>query len=397
MFSHAQTEKVVDVSSYAATINVRQHATPSRNDVDRSDAFHQANVNRSMTFRVVESDKKVLRSRALEITPIDDGSSNAPECTIQLPSLLAGYRVRPNWRVAGVDYCVGRSERTPLKDPATISMSGVSVDAAGRRINVTGDKVRLDGYDFSLHGGWSVVIKGNDTEIINSYLLVGSNHLPPIVGTVSSTNLYVGYCVIDGNNDRNTTPGALISMSGSSLKVEYSWLKNSGEDMIQIGGGGNLVVHNNLFQEGGQGFASGAHGDFLQVLFGPYINVSIMYNTTVQTTGWTQGMMVEPDVGQIPGKVETGKFAHNTMVTKRPNNNNYAQNYLMGVTVDSLVSTYTVHDNYYDASGALSFAAGGTRGGPNDSSPKTIFMNNVNMATGAILQDSTVRLKAPRH
>src|SRR5262245_45908777 len=68
---------------------------------------------------------------------LNDGSPKAPICTVQHPYLLKGYRTRPQWKVAGVDYCVGYPANTLLKNPATISMEGVSVDVARKSITVT--------------------------------------------------------------------------------------------------------------------------------------------------------------------------------------------------------------------------------------------------------------------
>ena len=51
-----------------------------------------------------------------------------------------------------------------------------------------------------------------------------------------------------------------------------------------------------------------------------------------------------------------------------------------------IVQTVTVHDNYFDAVRGCGSCPGGF--GPNDSSPKTIFVNNVNMVTNAIVQDA---------
>jgi len=66
------------------------------------------------------------------------------------------------------------------------------------------------------------------------------------------------------------------------------------------------------------------------------------------------------------------------------------------VTAKDIVNSVTVHDNYFDMSGSYGFAPGGVRSGPNDSSPKTIYVNNINMKTGAILQDSDQPAKQTR-
>src|SRR4051812_12397732 len=87
-----------------------------------------------------------------------DGFASAPIGTPQFSNLLNGYAVRPDWSVAGVDYYVGAPSGTALKNPATISTSGVSVNAGAHIITVSGSNVMLDGYDFSLNGGWQINI-----------------------------------------------------------------------------------------------------------------------------------------------------------------------------------------------------------------------------------------------
>src|SRR6266478_6279108 len=62
-----------------------------------------------------------------------DGAGGASPSMPQHPNLLDGYAVRPTWEVAGVDYAVGPTS-TPLKDPATISMAGVSINSSTRTI-----------------------------------------------------------------------------------------------------------------------------------------------------------------------------------------------------------------------------------------------------------------------
>ena len=64
---------------------------------------------------------------ATSASAFEDGSGNAPPGTPQFESLLKGYAVRPDWKVAGVDYYVGTPDGTVLKDPATISMAMGSV------------------------------------------------------------------------------------------------------------------------------------------------------------------------------------------------------------------------------------------------------------------------------
>jgi hypothetical protein len=320
---------------------------------------------------------------------INDGSANAPVGSPQLPDLLSGEAVRPSWQVAGVDYAVGNPSNLTLKDPSTISMAGVSVDTAHHMITVTGNNVTLSGYDFSLSGGWGVSTQAANTSILNSKFVVGSNGNPPIHGTDTASNLQVGYTSIEGKGiDLGT---GLIEMRGVGLTVQYSAVMNSGGDLIQAHGSGIIDLQHNLIEQGG--IASGAHGDFLESIGGPF-TATILYNTTVQHSGGlggTQGLMLEPDFAQFPGVITSAEYAHNTFVASGGN-----QNFFLGVTTADIVNTVTVHDNYFDASGNHGLSPGGIRGGPNDGSNKTIFTNNVNMINGAVLQNSRPPATTPR-
>jgi hypothetical protein len=306
----------------------------------------------------------------------NQGLSNAPLCAAQLPSLLNGYNIRPDWRVAGVDYCVGFSTSTVLKDPATISMAGVSVNTSSKIVTITGNNVTLDGYDFSLNGGWEVSVQAANTTIANSNFAIGSNNLAPIISTAAASNMTVTHSTIDGNG-QSPGWGGLISYRGNGFTVEYSWLKNAGGDMIQQvdgGAGSTVVVQNNLIQNGG--LASGAHGDYTQLAGGPF-NVNIAYNTTVQNGGATQGLMTE--------YTSQGQISHNTMIG--------SVSYFISVDLRSLTGTFAVQDNYYDLSHAYGFVY--PNSGPDDSNPLSVFVHNVNMRTGTILQDADAPAKVP--
>jgi hypothetical protein len=300
---------------------------------------------------------------------VNDGSANASVGSPQHSNLLDSYGAnRPAWEVAGVDYHVGVPEGLALKNPATISMAGVSVNTTTKIVTVTGNNVTLDGYDFSLNGGWQVSVQAANTTITNSNFLIGSNNLAPIVSTAAASNMTVSYCTIDGAG-KDPGWGGLISYRGNGFTVEQSWLKNAGGDMIQqIDGGANstVVIQHNLIENGG--LASGAHGDYTQLAGGPF-NVEINYNTTIQNGGTTQGLMTE--------YVASGEIGNNTMVGN--------PSYFVSVDNSSIKTTVTVHDNYYDAQG---YGFVYPNSGPDDGNPKSIYIHNVNMKTGAVLQDS---------
>lgn len=316
-----------------------------------------------------------------------DGRLNAPSGAAQHPAILNSYHSsgfsnarytlgggggrQPPWRVAGVDYAVGYPSGTTLKNPSTISVSGVSVTSSS--VTITGANITLDGYDFS---GRSVSIQGANARIINSRI-AGSGS---IFGNESASNMYVGYCVIDR---QNSSAEVLIGTNGHGITVEYCWLLNAGEDSIQFHSGltgaqgGPLVLRFNLFENGGQRWSEGAHGDFLQDLGGPF-TMSIMFNTTYQNTGttsggFTQGLMMEPDgYGPWPPSITDGEYGYNTMIAL----GDFTQNFFIGVTVSTIVNQVTAHDNFFDPTGALGLSRG--------TSAKYVLTNNKNMTNGNI-------------
>ncbi|OKO90678.1 hypothetical protein AC629_04245 [Bradyrhizobium sp. NAS80.1] len=168
---------------------------------------------------------------------LNDGSAGAPGGAPQLPNLLSGYTVRPSWKVAGVDYAVGITSGTVLKDPATINMAGVTVDKSLHQVIVTASNVTLDGYDFSLAGGWELVTQAANTTVSNSNFKIGANHNPLITAGNGSSNLTVLNCVLDGNNTYDTLDNDLIGAFTPGLTVKYSVLENGYAHLISAAGG----------------------------------------------------------------------------------------------------------------------------------------------------------------
>lgn len=302
-------------------------------------------------------------------SPTLDGSANAPNCIVQRPTLLSGYLKRPAWKVAGVDYCVGYPATITLKSPTSISMSGVSVDSNSKVVHVTGNGITLNGYDFS---NWWVYLEGANQSVVNSKFANSG-----VIGMQSSSNIYVGYSVIDGGA---VTNGLVEMRGGGTVTVEYSWLKNSGGDILQMhcNRSSTLIARYNLIENAGM--APGAHGDYTEFI-GNY-STSLTYNTTYQGgVGTTQGFMVEPDFGSSAGTIFGGEISNNTMVTKG------GLSYFTAMTVPDLTATFKVNDNYFDANAGYGFAIGGVRGGPGDGNPFSVYTNNVNMNNGALVKD----------
>ena len=303
------------------------------------------------------------------------------------PTLLNGYAYKPSWQVAGVNYYVGRPSSAGLKDPATMSIAGASVDLANHRIVVdnTATNVLIDGYDFSLNGGWYVLNWTNvgTLTIQNSNFAVGSNHQTPINTYSGTGNITLLNNTFEGNFDMNTTLSTFVSYSGTgTLTVRYNWFKHAVSDVIDINNSAaNLIAEFNLFEDTG---AAGVHGDIIQFAgSGPYTAI-MRYNTTKQAAGLSaQGFMVEPDVGQNTGVITAGENGYNTFTG--------ALSYFVGVTIADLAgpSAFNVHDNYFALDGgAFGFTPGGVRGGPNDGQALSVYTNNVNMVDGSKVQDT---------
>src|SRR3984957_14763461 len=150
-----------------------------------------------------------------------DGRLNAPNGTPQLATLLNNYpsasppnaRVRwpvltgaqPQWEVAGVDFSVGKDRsiyptNANLKNPASATPpSGVTRNSGAHTFTVTANNVLLDGWDFSLEGGWQVIVNADGCTLQNNNFVVGTNLLTPITdlgNPVSNTTIQKN--IIDG-------------------------------------------------------------------------------------------------------------------------------------------------------------------------------------------------------
>ena len=324
-----------------------------------------------------------------------DGSADAPAAAPQVPMLLDGYAVRPAWNVAGVDYAVGYASGTTLKDPSTISMAGVSVDTVNHVINVNGSNVTLNGYDFSLAGGWGVTVNsGSNITIENSKFVVGSNVKMPIYVTSGASNVTIQYNVIDGGG---TTQQMLVGADGAgTTTIQHNLIQNAWGQNIVISsdvGGENWIVRYNVIQNAGLGFNQGAHGDWIQTYNLPGMNTNsfdVSFNTFVQNIpiaqGRTQGISAfSSNSGPDSGGVLNEAFTNNTFIA----NNGAYVNY--GIIIDTarLIEAVTIRNNYFDRTNIGSANGGGGNweliarsNGPYKGTVNQ--SNNINMVTGTL-------------
>ena len=263
------------------------------------------------------------------------------------------------------------SAGTTLQNPASISMAGVSVNANSHVLTITGNNVTLNGYDFSLGGGWKIDIGSGvtNTVIENCNFALGSNNQVPIDAGPNAGNLTVLDRTFNGNSTTNGAVWAMISYIGSgTCTVRYDSFLNTPSDAIDFNDGTMTTdVEYNLFQN--LGTSPGAHADTVQ-----YIGVNsddsvVSFNTVlsgeegIQIDGYGGSMLntlVENNVFIAPSPV--GSMSVAVAIQEGDGGTN---------------SGSVVDDNYMDSRNTyFPFY-------PPPQGTVQTFANNVNMVTGA--------------
>jgi hypothetical protein len=150
--------------------------------------------------------------------------------------------IRPPWKVAGIDYAVGPNPGVTLKDPATISVSGVSV--VGSTVTVSGNNVSLDGYDFTTAPGYHILVTGSNFTLTN-FLLSYSSYSgvspasPPIKASGSGTGCTLKYGTVDGGQGSGSNmspPTCVDDATAGVMTLQYMWLKNCDQHPLECNG-----------------------------------------------------------------------------------------------------------------------------------------------------------------
>ncbi len=231
--------------------------------------------------------------------------SPSPAPALQNASLISSYTAKPSWCVAGVGYAVGIPTNVTLLDPAGATTGGgVTVSQASHTFTITSANVTVSGWDFSLEGGWQVIINGANATVTHNNFKVGTNLLTPITdGGTPSSGASIIANVIDGNGQNNVQNGGLIQL-GATTTIEYNVIKNAFYQFIQLGASGTTSqeVKWNYFENAGLGHGCcGAHGDWIQDFSSSggspaFASIDHSYNTFVQTlpsaSAATQGLSV---------------------------------------------------------------------------------------------------------
>jgi hypothetical protein len=210
----------------------------------------------------------------------------APVATIQQPTILSAYTVRPPWNVAGVDYAVGIPSGTVLRDWRTINNGGpsipcLSVNLSAGLINITCD-VTINAIDFSdsfapgtspgsavlsnTSGGASNITITNsnfknsahNANYQNSFELNESNQ-----ANVTFTNNKFDGINTDGVQGGGF--GAFTATSGNAT-YNYNWFTHATQQAINTNpqslSGTTTTIKYNLFSEESQ--YPGAHCNWVQ-------------------------------------------------------------------------------------------------------------------------------------
>ncbi|QQO12640.1 hypothetical protein JJB99_24690 [Bradyrhizobium diazoefficiens] len=308
----------------------------------------------------------------------------------QYPELLRRYAVRPGWSVAGVDYAVGAAS-TSLKDPASISMAGVSIDTSSRTVAISGNNLTLDGYDFSLHGGYQVTVAGANATISNSNFAIGANQGSYLIyGSSAASNLTIAYNTFDGSAIGNAT--SFIGFAGSGqVTMEYNWFRKFPQHVVEFtqanGSPSFSVVYKyNLVEQGA--IQDGAHLNFLQFGGGTASSVDVEFNTTYQTPQASGGEGFQFYSNTQGGVIQNATMAYNTMIAAGGSAGS-AMSYMVhadSYNDDSSAHSGSVHDNFFD----LQAAWGAFYSAPSGWS----FSNNMDMRTGQVVNSNNARSAA---
>lgn len=362
-----------------------------------------------------------------------DGCSGAPAGSMQLPSILSGYPVRPPWNVAGVDYYTGIPAGTSLADPATASLpTGATYNTNYARPNTTITAAlvlntpggTITALDFSLHGGVEVVHIGGNWTVQNSNFVVGATNVttcltketgtnPDICATAifsapgTAGNITVLNSTINGNSVAPTAQhGATMDISNAgTFTFKYNYVFNTGGDAVDMYGGPMVEdIRYNLFKNIS---ITQVHGDTLQNLFSNVTAATVGFNTVYDAVagagGSGNGLL---GIGPSEGSGTDNACSSACNITNAIMENNTviglaacgdpvgSCNWTIQFYVDTpsntpapIASNITYKDNYLDSTGPLSWTGfwllplGGAGATGNFGHPMTIA-NTVDMVGG---------------
>jgi hypothetical protein len=275
-----------------------------------------------------------------------------------------------------------------LTDPLALPIPGTAVDTTNHLLRVTDNNVKLDRYDFSLHGGYGVYIEAGaaNTAISNCRFRVGRNNVIPISAEAGVSGISITHCTLNGGGmEASHGPDALwglINYSGSGrVVVQYNLLQDAPEDAVDLNNGTvTVIVEFNLCER--MGLHTGSHPDFVQFVGNITHACRISYNTIYQPVGGKEvtgmeGIQIAAQPGKHPSRLENVWVTHNVILAPGP-----ALTMSCSVAIKqgagSLINGAQVSENYIDYRGAYyPFYP------PTGKHVK--FLHNINLRTGEVV------------
>src|SRR5665213_1177317 len=286
-----------------------------------------------------------------------DGCPGASADNPAFPTLLTRYKARPPWNVAGIDFAVGIPSNVVLKDPRSAALPS-ACSLGGTTVTCSGT-VTLDGYDFSLNNGTTLIITGGDVTVQNCLFIVGSNQgaLGKILDVSGTTNATFLHNDFDGSNIAVTPQrGQTINVANKgTITFRYNYFHNSGGDMIDFSDGPQVnIIQYNVFKDIG---LKTAHSDTLQWCGSIVSNSDLSFNTVVQAVSGLSGMGLIVPNSECTGAKMSNVLVHNNTLVSR-----VRDNFAVGATVaqgagPANADHVAVFDNYVDPTGIIRFTA----------------------------------------
>jgi hypothetical protein len=321
-----------------------------------------------------------------------DGSAGAPLGVAQHPAMLSGYKVRPSWKVAGVDYHVGIPDGQVLKDWRTIVDPNVWFDPLKGLVYLGPGDVDLENIDFSLGPGAALYNPAsNGAKHIH---LKGDYFNAPAGGQSgwplldqNQADVIIESCKLDAINA--VAGWNSFFATNGNLTLLYDWFLNSPSQITQwnAASSGKVIVNKyNLFDN--MRLSAGAHRNYLEINANNVsVGYDVEYNTTYQDLSdggqGGEGFQIYPNGTGLT--LASPVFANNTMIAKpgigsaplgQPTMSALVHG--SGGSSTSITGTASNINNYFDPSGALVPYYAGTMAGWTSS-------GNINMNTGAAI------------
>lgn len=294
---------------------------------------------------------------------------------------------RPPWNVAGVDYAIGYVG--PLKDPTVAGNlpECASVSDLGHesyRVTVS-HACKMNGLDFSLHGGICVIVTDDNGAVTFSNDKFGwgpncDHNGGELLSLQGTAPVRVQYCEFIDTHIMAARLQSIIATHGKStvnVTIVYSDFRDPNQAAIELLSPTELNVSYNYVENIG---VPPAHGDWV-IPFAPGIvvyndswNTIYAGNQTITTTCY-----IVNGTNKAPGSV-TGHCQHNTVIggTNRPSG------FLVVVNSaeNSIVGPFDVSNNWFALALTYGYYAhegsGGTIVGP------ITCRGNRDLATGLI-------------